>query len=346
MRGSGCRHQSGIEPQTLILLAAVILVLLILGIAWVAVALGAAIDHTAVPTRDPFGLFFGLLRRTLPWPRSATWIATVLSALIVVTTIGASVSLYRRGRKRSNIDSAAPFMARGRDLNALSTAGARTTATRLGVKNWLGVPIGITVAGRRKLYGSPEDMHVDIWGPRTGKTTSRAIPAILSAPGPVLVTSNKRDVLDATRDVRESAGSKVWAFDPQQIALEQPTWWWNPLSYVTDDMKAARLAEHFACGSRTGDSRVDPYFDNAGQDLLAGFLLAAALDGSAITRVFTWTTTPGDDTPVGILRAHGYDQMADSVAGQVNGESRRRTASTARQRRWHRASKCERSLPG
>lgn len=65
-----------------------------------------------------------------------------------------------------------------------------------------GAPIGITVAGQRWLYGSPEDMHVDVWGPRTGKTTFRAIPAILSAPGAVIVTSNKRDVLDATRDVR------------------------------------------------------------------------------------------------------------------------------------------------
>ena len=44
---------------------------------------------------------------------------------------------------------------------------------------------------------------------------------------------------DATRDVREKAG-QVWVFDPQGIALEEPTWWWNPLSYVTDEVKAAR----------------------------------------------------------------------------------------------------------
>ena len=142
---------------------------------------------------------------------------------------------------------------------------------------------------------------------------------------PVLdTTSNKRDVLDATRDVRAATGGRVWAFDPQRIAREEPTWWWNPLSYVTDDVKAAKLAEHFATGSRAGDARADPYFDNAGQDLLAGFLLAAALDRLPITKVFTWTTTPGDETPVDILRAHGYEQMADAVDGQVNGESRRR----------------------
>ena len=49
-------------------------------------------------------------------------------------------------------------------------------------------------------------MHIDIWGPRTGKTSSRAVPAILDAPGSVLVTSNKRDVVDATLDaVRRTA---------------------------------------------------------------------------------------------------------------------------------------------
>jgi len=324
MTGSTRRHQSSIEPQTLLLLAVVVLLFLILGSIWVSVTLGAAIDHLTPPPRDPFALLFGVLRHTVPWPSSATWIIVVLSVVLLAIAIAAGVALFQRARKRSNVDGAAAFMGRGRDLNAISTTGARATAARLGVENWLGVPIGITVSGRRKLYGSPEDMHVDIWGPRTGKTSSRAIPAIISAPGAVLVTSNKRDVLDGTRDVRESNGGRVWAFDPQGIALEQPTWWWNPLTYVTDDVKAARLAEHFASGSRAGDSRVDPYFDNAGQDLLAGFLLAAALDGSPITRVFTWTTTPGDDAPVGILRSHGYDQMADSVAGQVNGESRRR----------------------
>jgi type IV secretory pathway TraG/TraD family ATPase VirD4 len=324
VRNTNRRHQSGIEPQTLVLLAAVTLLLLLLGVVWASVAIGAEIDHTAAPPGDPFALFFGLLQHTVVWPRSSTWVVVILATVALAIAVGVGSLLFRRGSKRSNVDGAAPFMGRGRDLGALTTAGARATAGRLGVDNWLGVPIGITVSGRRQLYGSPEDMHVDIWGPRTGKTTSRAIPAILSAPGAVLVTSNKRDVLDATRDVRESSGGRVWAFDPQRIALEQPNWWWNPLSYVTDDVKAARLAEHFASGSRAGDSRVDPYFDNAGQDLLAGFLLAAALDGSPVTRVFTWTTTPGDETPVDILRAHGYHQMADSVAGQVNGEPRRR----------------------
>src|SRR5690625_7240410 len=87
-----------------------------------------------------------------------------------------------------------------------------------------------------------------IAGPRMNKTTATVIPAICAAPGAVLTTSNKRDVVDGTRALRRDVG-KVWVFDPQQIAQEHPTWWWNPLSYVTDDVQAAKLAEHFAAAN-------------------------------------------------------------------------------------------------
>lgn len=318
------KRGQGIEPGTVALLVAVLLVVAVLGSTWAAVALGSRLDGlNEGQTSDPYEVFFGVLRGTVVWPPSATWILLGLGAVVLVLGILVAVAVARTRRRRSAVDSAASYMGKGKQLRSLSASGARQTAQRLGVDDWLGVPIGVTVAGRQRIYGSPEDMHVDIWGPRTGKSTSRAIPAILSAPGAVLTTSNKRDVLDATRDVRAGKGP-VWAFDPQQIALEPATWWWNPLSYVADDVKAAKLAAHFASGSRAGDARADPYFDNAGQDLLAGFLLAAALDGRPITTAFTWTTRPGDDTPVEILREHGYHQMADAVDGQVNGESRRR----------------------
>ncbi|HET9649609.1 MAG TPA: hypothetical protein VFP34_15460 [Microlunatus sp.] len=81
------------------------------------------------------------------------------------------------------------------------------------------------------------------------------------------------------------------------MALEEPVWWWNPLSYVTDEVKAARLAEHFAAGSRPPEARTDAYFDPAAQDLLAGLLLAAALDHRPITTVYSWLTRPADAPP-------------------------------------------------
>jgi type IV secretory pathway TraG/TraD family ATPase VirD4 len=102
--------------------------------------------------------------------------------------------------------------------------------------------------GGNTLYASWEDTLLHIWGTRTGETTTQAAPSIIEASGPVIATSNKRDLSDLTRDIRAENGD-VWVFDPQGSANEKPTWWWNPLSYVVDAEKAAEMANNFALGS-------------------------------------------------------------------------------------------------
>lgn len=319
---SGRRSQ--LDPGTVLLWVCIITVVLAVGTVTWAVHLGSALAHDGqrLPA-NPFELVLGLLTHKVTWPAPSTWILAGLGLVVLLLVALVARGVLRRRSKRSRVDAAARHMARGRDLQALSLRGATATAERLGVKGSPGVPVGRTVLGRQMVYGSWEDMHIDVWGPRTGKTTSRAIPAILAAPGAALVTSNKRDIVDGTRDVRAADGP-VWVFDPQAVALEEPTWWWNPLSYVTDEVRAARLADHFASGSRGPDAKTDAYFDPAGQDLLAGLLLAAALDHRPITQVHTWLSRPADDEAVDILRDHGYAQTANAVGGVVNAPEKQR----------------------
>jgi len=319
------RDPGGLSGEAVLIWIAVVLVLVVVGSVYAAMHLGHrfAGTDTEVPA-DPFAVVFGLLGGDLAWPGAAGWwVLGVMGALLLALGVLIGLALRRMRRRRSRVDRAATYMGRGRDVEDLSRKSVTAKAERLGVSGAPGVPIGRTVAASQQLYGSWEDMHIDIWGPRTGKTTSRAVPAILDAPGSVLVTSNKRDVVDATRDVRAQAGP-VWVFDPQSIALEEPTWWWNPLSYVTDEVKAARLAEHFASGSRDPGAKTDAYFDPAGQDLLAGLLLAAALDHRPITDVYTWLTRPTDETAVDILREHDFALTADQVAGVVSAPEKQR----------------------
>lgn len=317
------RDPGGFGAETMMLLVGIGGVVAAIVVLNVAVRLGHQLDGTGVELpSDPFAFTLGVVMGRVPWPASATWIVIVLLAIVLALVVLAIIGVVRYRKGRTRVDRASSYMGRGKDVEGLSKRNAQAQATRLGVTGSLGVPIGKTL-GQMPLYGTCEDMHIDIWGPRTGKTTSRAVPAILEAPGGVLVTSNKRDVVDATRDVRAEAGP-VWVFDPQGIALENPTWWWNPLSYVTDEVRAAKLADHFASGSRDPGAKTDAYFDPAGQDLLAGLLLAAALDSRPITDVYGWLTRPTEEEPIGILRRGGYDLTADQVRGVITAPEKQR----------------------
>lgn len=284
---------------------------------WASVYYGHKLEGTesSLPS-DPFQLVIGLFTGDVLWPDAGLWVAIGIGVGILAL-VALWLWLTKGGQKhRTRIDRSAQFMGTGKDIESMSKKSALATAERLGVKNSAGVPIGQHLLSGKPLYGSWEDMHIDIWGPRTGKTTSRAVPAILDAPGAVLVTSNKRDIVDATRGPRLEKGP-VFVFDPQGITMEEPTWWWNPLSYVTDEVRASRLAEHFASGSREPGAKTDSYFDPAGQDLLAGLLLAAALDNRPITDVYLWLTRPSDERPVEILEEHGFELSSAQVGGVV-----------------------------
>jgi len=193
------------------------------------------------------------------------------------------------------------------------------------------VLIGRAVVDGSELYASYEDLHVDIWGPRQGKSTSRVIPAVLDAPGPVVATSNKRDVVDATRELRmQRTGGRSWVFDPQGVAAEPVSWYWDPIEWVrgTDDgvgaqERAAELAGHFADGGE-GTAK-DSFFEPEGEDLLAGLFLACAIAKRPITQAFAWVTKWDNTEPVEILDAAGYELLAGALSDQYQAPEKQRS---------------------
>ncbi|AFV89282.1 TraG-family bacterial conjugation protein [Acidipropionibacterium acidipropionici ATCC 4875] len=315
VRASNRRRQPGTAGEAAAIWVVIGAVVLLITSVWAGLMFQRARSGIPMPeASDPFALVAAVLKRQVPWTTSA-WVGAglVIAALVVVAAGIWWLVAGRRGRG-SRVDRSAAVMGRGREIEPLTQKHAEHVAKRLGVDGAPGVPVGRAVASGKMLWGTWEDMHIDIWGPRTGKTTSRAIPAILDAPGACLVTSNKRDVVDATRDVRQEAGP-VWVFDPQRIALEEPTWWWDPLSFVTDEVKAEELAEHFAAANTGQGAKTDVHFESNGEDLLADCLLAGALDHRPITDVYVWLTMPGDPEPVQILRQHDYELKAAQLEG-------------------------------
>jgi type IV secretory pathway TraG/TraD family ATPase VirD4 len=310
------RRTATADPGGLVALALSLTLVALTGLLWVVVHTAARVDGRPTPPRGPVDLVVALASGDVLWTPATTWIAAAAAVVLGTLATLAFLGITRGRRRRTRVDHAAARMGRGRDIAPLTRTGAKATATRLGVAAGPGLPIARALPSGQVLYTSWEDVAVLIAGPRTQKTTSYAIPWVLQAPGAVLVTSNKRDVVDATRDLRAQRG-QVWVFDPQGLVDEPPTWWWNPLAYVTDEVKAAMLADVFVTATRQPRARGDAYFDAAATDLLAGLLLAAARDGRPITDVYLWLTRPHDDEPALILREHGDILPAAAVEGAI-----------------------------
>ncbi len=173
------------------------------------------------------------------------------------------------------------------------------------------------------VYASWEDTVVAFMAPRSGKTTAQAIPFVLSAPGPVIATSNKSDLWAATATLRTGVtGGRVWLFDPQHITYQPQAWWWNLLAGLRTVEDSHRLAGHFVL--TVADEHRRDLWGPAAQDLLAALLLAAASSGQTLHEVGGWLNEPAVPTPVELLADAGFTAMAASLRGAQNGAAETR----------------------
>jgi len=293
---------------------------------WVWVAGSAHLGGVDDAGKGWAGLPLGLMLGKAQWTTEATvWLAGTGVVVIALAVFG--WWLWRRlrhgGKAGTRVDGAARLMGKGKDIEPLSRKHAAEIAERLHVNSPLpGFFLGYTTTSHQELWSSWENTIISIWGPRTGKTSTQAIPRVMDCPGAVLATSNKRDLTDATRDPRAKVGD-VWVFDPEDVVGERhpgevPPWWWNPLSYVADDATSVKLADHFVFSTRKADSKGDAYFDDAGRNLLADIMLASALDAQPITTVYAWLTRRNNDRPIEVLKHFGYHLQADRLTEAAN----------------------------
>jgi type IV secretory pathway TraG/TraD family ATPase VirD4 len=167
------------------------------------------------------------------------------------------------------------------------------------------------------LYSSWEETEVDFMGPRSGKTTARAIPLTLSAPGPVLATSNKQDLWAATAELRAKTGP-VSLFDPCGICWQDQGLWVDLLTPVRDVESAHRLASHFVLTVEDPGKR--ELWGPAAQTLLTALFLAAAMTGRTMRDVALWLDQPAMPAPADILRENPeFRELASSFIGTQNG---------------------------
>lgn len=263
---------------------------------WLAAGIGGLLAGTGWTGGTPLTAIVDLALGTATWPGAHGWVALVgLVLVLVAPAVLIGLVLARRRRNRKRVDSSTAHLARPDEFANYSPDGVADSAQRLRTSTQVdpndpaahGVLLGDAVPSDTPVRSSWEDVTVVIAGPRTGKSTSQVIPQIVEAPGPVLATSNKRDIHDATRGAREQVG-RCWVFDPQGIVGATPEFWYNPLRRVTGPRRAAELTSHFAANSRGADAKTDAYFDGEGENLCSYAMLAAARAELPIDQVYTW----------------------------------------------------------
>ena len=260
-------------------------------------------------------------------PAGLIWTLAVVVFLLAVALITAPVVLFVRGMRRSSNRPAAWSMATRTDVATLDTKRAAAVALRLRpslaaecskaadvAQAQRGVTLGLLLPGGRLLQASWEDVIVAIFAPRTGKTTSLAVPTILDAPGAVVACSNKADLYLATAALREAdTNCRVWVFDPQHITHRTQEWWWNPLGGRMSMDDATRLAGGFIMA--VADDQNREIWGPAANELLSNLIFAAYLGRLTLLDVYRWLFDESTEEPAQLLRDHGHAAAANSLAG-------------------------------
>jgi type IV secretion system protein VirD4 len=219
----------------------------------------------------------------------------------------------------------APFRARRPKPALLSTDPlkvVRDAAWRAGG----GVYLGVTDSGE-PCFARGERAVLILGPPRSGKTSTVIIPAVLSHTGPVVSTSTKPDVAGATRLVR-ALGGRVWVFDPTGSnptagALELR---WSPVSSSGSWDEALLTARAMTANIGSGTTDRSHWASRA-HALLAPMLHAAAIHGRDMETVVDWVTRHELDEPGILLEDQRCSRLAfGNLIGLLRTDDRERSS--------------------
>ncbi|WP_424534425.1 type IV secretory system conjugative DNA transfer family protein [Sphaerisporangium viridialbum] len=252
------------------------------------------------------------------WPASARdslpgWPGFLASALITLTGIvtGAVLGIRRIGSGRSRRGFASRSqLARSMSEKAVITRGPVVRPSVAGTDytvDDVGVRIGRTASGGMPLALSSESSVLLMSAPRQGKTSMVIIPWLHRWPGPALVTSVRKDIVEATALLRAQGDRPVLVMAPTGMIHWPDLVRWSPSSGCENFDKARARADVMVTVGKTGinqDSGNAAYFGMTATNLLAGWLHAAALSGGSMDDVLRWALDERLDQPVKILRDH------------------------------------------
>lgn len=293
--------------------------------------------------------YAGFLLRALPAEVEASsrwWLVLLAAGVLAAGTAGftlrsrsSSRGLLRRLGRAGRVTDG---LASGWDVHRVSSGGMlrkkakviRPALAQLPAWRRRFVPLtdlGTTVAtvGWSRLRSSAEDHTATFAGPRAGKT-GLLMGHLLDAPGAVIATSTKTDILDVTRTLRAKRGP-VWVFDPDGLTTDGSTITFDPLTGCTDAAvvmdRAADLLD--GVGGKSDDAA---HWVDLAKQALTAVMHAAALGGYSMADVQRWIAHPDDRAKGDVLyelraaNATGFEQQATQFF--TNNERTRSSIST------------------
>jgi type IV secretory pathway TraG/TraD family ATPase VirD4 len=163
-----------------------------------------------------------------------------------------------------------------------------------------------------------------VLGPsRSGKTSSIVIPNLLAAPGAVVSTSTKRDVLVLTAPARTTSGWTM-LFDPSG-SIEPVDGvvrvGWSPLNAAKDWDGALSMADAMVHSNRRNNrgarASSDDHWSERAASLLAPILHGAALEQLSMRDVLSWVDRHDGAPALRSLSARDANSVASDVLAGI-----------------------------
>ncbi|ADB31263.1 Type IV secretory pathway VirD4 protein-like protein [Kribbella flavida DSM 17836] len=270
-------------------------------------------------------LYAGLLARVLPASvgvRGYWWMLVAAGAVVLVATVARLVlsrsssrgllrRLGRAGRETDGMASSVDVW-KGASARVLRRKAVQLRPHLAGVSRWarrrvrldeLGVKIARV--GLFSVWSSAEDHTITFGGPRKGKT-QQIMKYARKAPGALITTSTKLDLLEHTYRCRAAHGP-VWVFDPSgvvqpgsklaaKLAADDRVSFvrFNPLTGCEVAATAMDRAADLIDGIGRGGDSAGERWDGFAKHVLKSLLHAAALGGYSMFDVQRWVANPSE----------------------------------------------------
>ncbi|WP_433019963.1 type IV secretory system conjugative DNA transfer family protein [Kribbella sp. CA-294648] len=270
-------------------------------------------------------VYAGLLARVLPHSDGVHgywWVAVIAGTVMAVATVARVVlsrsssrgllrRLGRAGRETDGMASSVDVF-RGASARVLRGKAVQLRPHLAQVSRWARrrislYELGVRIArvGLFSVWSSAEDHTITFGGPRKGKT-QQIMKYARKAPGALITTSTKLDLLEHTYQHRAKRGP-VWVFDPSGVvqpgsklaaalaADDRVTFVrFNPLRgcevAATAMDRAADLIDGVGRSTDGGGER----WDGFAKHVLKALLHAAALGGYSMYDVQRWVASPSE----------------------------------------------------